>query len=119
MQTGKEVILSWLNCRGMRDVLGGNQDPEYASWLQNVFPVDPVNGGPLVGRPAFQMTTGTPAGNGVACQLLYEYEQDGGTIILAGIFGGEIYSGNNGAWTLLVTSANLGTAGVTLSTTAK
>jgi len=103
----------------MRDVEYGNRDPEYASWLQNLFPVDPVNGGPVAARPGFTLTTGTPATAGAATQLLYEYVQTPTTTLVVGIFAGEIYTASAGVWTRVVTSANLATAGVTLSTTAK
>lgn len=119
MQAGNEVVVPWFECQGMRDVQTGNRDPQFASWLQNMFPLDPERGGPLVARPGFKLMTGTPAAVGVACQLLYEYEQSTGTVLAVGLFGGEIYTAASGAWTRVVTSANLTTAGVTLSTTAK
>src|SRR3990167_5730665 len=122
MQTGKEVILPWYGCKGMRDVEYGNRDPEYASWLQNLFPVDPVNGGPVAARPGFTLFGGTfPWGATALPQLLYTFELLSGTTYLVAVVAGEIYrcsSVMGTTWSKVVTSANLATAGVTLSTSA-
>lgn len=110
--------------RGMRDSL----DPvvataDRARLLQNVYPLDPVNGSAVVGRPGFQQAGAQLGAVGKRTgQLIYEFTKRDGTTKTVAIVGGQgIYTFNwsTRTWTLVVTVANLTTASITLSETAR
>jgi hypothetical protein len=109
---------------GMRDSL----DPvvagrDRARLLQNVYPLDPVRGSAVVGRPGFQQAgSQLGAANKRTGQLVFEYTKRDGTTKTVAIVGGQgLYTFNwsTRAWSQVVTVANLTTASVTLSETAR
>jgi hypothetical protein len=109
---------------GMRDSL----DPvvavrDRARLLQNCYPLDPVLGSAVVGRPGFQQA-GSQLGdtNKRTGQLVFEYTKRDGTTKTVAIVGGQGLYGFNWstrAWSQVVTVANLTTNSITLSETAR
>lgn len=95
-------------------------NPNKALLIQNCYPVP--GGGGLTGRPGNAILAGSSAGSkGQGC---IDFVKKSGTRITAVIYSGEIYTvdwttGSNGTINKVVTSANLTTASVTLSTTAR
>lgn len=95
-------------------------DPRFAKYIQNCYPVP--GGGGLTGRPGFAVVAGSSAGS--RGQGAIDFVKKSGTRYTVVIYSGEIYTvdwstGSNGTLNKVVTSANLSTASVTLSTTAR
>lgn len=94
-----------------------------ARLLQNVYPLDPVHGSAVVGRPGFQQAgSQLGAASKRTGQLVYEFTKRDGTTATVAIVGGQgIYTFNwsTRAWSQVVTVANLTTASITLSETAR
>lgn len=94
--------------------------PNKALYIQNCYPVP--GGGGLTGRPGFAIVAGSSAGTkGQGC---YDFVKLDGTRYTVVVYSGEIYTvdwttGSNGTLNKVVSSANLSTASVTLSTTAR
>lgn len=110
--------------RGMRDALDPVVAvPDRARLLQNCYPLDPVNGSAVVGRPGFRQAGSQLGAVGKrAGQLVCEFTKRDGTTRTVAIVGGQgIYTFNwtTRAWTQVVTVANLTTASITLSETAR
>jgi hypothetical protein len=100
---------------GMRDSLDpAAADPSRASLLQNCYPQD---GSVVVGRPGFTQM-GSGFGN-VYVTWMGQYTTLAGGELTVAIAGGEIYTYDwaTDTWTKVVTTANLTTAGITLSAT--
>ena len=94
-----------------------------ARLLQNVYPLDPVKGSAVVGVPGFRLAGSQLGSVGKRTgQLVYEFTRRSGTTTTVAIVGGQgIYTFNwsTRAWTQVVTVANLTTASITLSETAR
>lgn len=92
--------------------------PDAASLLQNVYPVD---GTSLAGRPGCAMLGSAAVAASGVVQHLGQFTKKSGTEYTVAIVSGEIYTVNWGtsAWTKVVSTANLTTAGLTLSGTAR
>ena len=110
---------------GMRDALDpAGANPHLATLLQNVYPLDPV--GPaagLLGRPGFDQA-GAQGGdtNKRTGQLVTQFTTLAGVQYTVRIVGGQgiqTYDWSAEAWTTVVTVANLTTASITLSETAR
>jgi len=109
---------------GMRDSLDPQTaDPRKAYLLQNVYPQDEKFGGGTVGRPGFRVTHVTALGSAGkrTTQGMYQYTKLDGTEITIGICGGQFYTYNwtTRVWTESLTVANLASASITLSETAR
>lgn len=108
---------------GMRDTLDpSNAQPDLALLLENCYPADATRNEAVVGRPGFQQAGAQLGAVGSRTgQLVTQFTKLDGTEYTVAIVGGQgIYTFNwaTRAWTNVVTTANLTTAGVTLSTTA-
>lgn len=110
--------------RGMYDSL----DPvdakrNYARLLQNCYPLDPTTASAVVGCPGFEQAgSQLGASSKRTGQLVHEFTQRTGTTTTVAIVGGQgiyTYNWSTEAWTQVVTVANLTTASVTLSETAR
>jgi hypothetical protein len=115
------VLLGAGPFKGMRDSLDpSSARRDYATLLQNVYARDPERGTAVIGRPGFAQL-GSQVNSGVRVQRFYQFTKLDGTEISFFVAGGEIYTINWGARThsRVVTTANLTTAVVTLSTTAR
>lgn len=110
--------------KGMHDALDPIMAvPNYARLLQNVYPLDPVSGSAVVGRPGFQVAGAQlGAANKRTGQLVYQFTKRDGTTYTVTMVGGQgIYTFNwsTRVWSLVVTVANLTTKSITLSETAR
>lgn len=105
--------------RGMRDVLRPQQDQRDTCFLlNNLMPLDPVHGGPLVMRPGAKVV-GDPSSFAGVWQLAYDYRIPGGSIIHLAIKGGAIIRWSGSAWATYISAATLSGASITLSSTAR
>ena len=97
--------------------------PDRARLLQNVYPLDPFTGSAVVGRPGSQQAGSQLGASGKRTgQLIYEYTKRDGTTKTVAIVGGQgiyTYNWSTEAWSQVVTVANLTTASITLSETAR
>lgn len=93
---------------------------ERARLLRNMYPLEPHHTGRVVGRPGVT-GLGAQLASGADVQWIGQFTKIDGTEYSVAIVGGRIFTLNWGtsAWTEVVTAANLATASVTLSTTAK
>lgn len=117
----KPVFLTSGPWKGQRDSLDiTSADPSLAFLIQNCYPRDSARGGGLVGRPGFQQAGAQLTGGGVG-QLVYQFTKLAGTEYTIAIAGGRIFAFDWSArtWSEPVTTANLTTAAITLSPTAK
>lgn len=111
--------------RGMRDSLDPTSaDPHLARLLQNCYPLDPTReDSAVVGRPGCQQAGSQLGATGKRTgQLVYQFTKRDGTQYTVAIVGGQgIYTFNwsTRAWSQVVTVANLTTASITLSETAR
>jgi hypothetical protein len=90
--------------------------------LQNAYPLDPALGDGIVGRPGFTAMGDQLGSSGRRrVQATGQFTKQNGTEYTVAIVGGHFYTYNWGtdAWTEVVTNANLATASITLSQTAK
>jgi hypothetical protein len=117
----RPVILEQGPYLGVRDSLDHTAArPDLALQLINVYPQDTPIGGALVGRPGFQQA-GAQLASGGRGQRIVQFTRLDGTTYTAGFFGGRIFTFNwsTRAWAEVVTVANLTTASITLSATAR
>lgn len=109
---------------GMRDSLDPTTaDPGRAMLLQNVYPLELDKPSAFDGRPGFQQA-GAIGGdtNKRTGQLVYQFTKLDGTEYTVRIVGGQgiqTFNWSTRAWSTVVTVANLTTASVTLSETAR
>lgn len=94
----------------------GRRDPNFAYYAKNMFPNDPVNGGPYVRRVAEQSFTINASGT--LCQWIGVFRKRSGFVTVS-VQDGEIYTWASGTWTRRVTTANLTSGSVTLSASAR
>ena len=110
--------------RGMRDALDQvAPSPAHARLLQNCYPIDPVNGSAVVGRPGFQQmgAIGGASSKRVG-QLVGQFTKRDGTTYTVRIVGGQgidTFNHSSRTWTNVVTVANLTTNSITLSETSR
>lgn len=107
--------------RGMRDSLDASSaDPNLASLLQNVYPVDSERGTVVVGRPGFQIAQSVLTGGDMA-QLIYQFTKLDGTEITVAIADGRIFTFDWGTreWLQSVEDPDFVTAGITISKTTR
>jgi len=110
---------------GLRDSLDPmvSSDPQRAFVIENMYPLELDKPSTFVGRPGFdQAGSQLGATNKRTGQLLYQFTTTSGTEYTVAIVGGQgIYTYNwaTEAWTQVVSVANLTTASVTLSETAR
>lgn len=111
--------------RGLRDSLDPtvSNNPEFATVLENVYPIELNKPSIFVGRPGFlQMGLQGGAANKRAGQRGAQFTKDDGTEYTFRIIGGQgiqTYNWGTDLWTTVVSVANLTTASITLSETAK
>ena len=110
---------------GIRDSLDPdvNKDPTRARLIQNMFPLELDKPTAFHGIPGFDQA-GSQLGttNKRTGQLVYQFTKLDGTEYTVGIVGGQgiyTYDWSTEAWTQVVSVANLTTASVTLSETAR
>lgn len=108
----------FLAIRDSLDVTSSQQ--ERARLLRNVYPLEPHHAGRVVGRPGVT-GLGAQLASGADVQYLGQFTKVAGTEYTVAIVGGRIFTLNWGTstWSEVVTAANLTTASITLSTTAK
>lgn len=110
--------------RGMRDAPEPTAgDPSLALLAQNMVRVPGPDGAGLSSRPGFSGMGSSALGSGSVrtCQALLTWTKANGQRLTTAIVGGKIYQYDwaLSTWTETVTAANLTTASVTLSATAK
>jgi hypothetical protein len=93
------------------------RDPAFAFMAQDMIPFDPVRGGPYIRRPSDHLTT-VKTGSSTTLQHLGVFRKRSGFVGVA-VVDGEIYTVSGSTWTRQVTTANLTTASITLSATAR
>lgn len=110
---------------GMRDSLDPmlSSDPLRALAIQNMYPLELDKPSAFVGRPGFDQA-GSQLGiaGSRTGQLVYQFTKLDGTEITLAIVGGQgiyTYDWSTETWTQAVTVANLTTASITLSETAR
>lgn len=105
--------------KGMRYTLDSvANDPEYAYLSLDLLPADQLLGGAYLRRPSDQNTQVKASSNPVV-QHLGVYKQRAASLTVA-VVDGELYTFTvAGGWVLRVTIANLTTASITLSATAR
>src|SRR3990172_5342435 len=103
--------------RGMRPVNTETNPPDLVYYAVNMVPLDPVNGGPYVRRADDEVVA---VGSATTMQHVGVFDKRSGALVV-GIASGEIYtwSQSAGTWTRQVTTANLASGSVTLSTTVR
>jgi hypothetical protein len=106
---------------GVRDT---SQPPDartgYAYALENCYA--DITSGLVLGRPGFtQMGSQQGSVGARVCQWIGQFTSTGGTEATVAILNGQIltYSWGSNAWSTSVSAANFGTAGITISTTAR
>lgn len=106
---------------GMRDSLDPSASrPNLARMLRNCYPQEPQHLARVVGRPGFDQL-GAQLGGGGDAQFIGQFTKLDGTEYTIAIVGGQFYTLNWGTstWTEVLTAANLSSASVTLSSTAR
>lgn len=89
---------------------------------RNIYPLDPSSADGVVGRPGVSVLGAQLGAVGVRrVQAIGQFTKKNGTEYTVAIVGGKFYTidWNTSTWTEVLTAANLTTATVTLSTTAK
>ena len=118
---GKGIQLGpWVGMRNLQDPTAAS--PEFAYMLRNVYSLDPESRARLEGRPGFaQMGAQLGTAGRRTPQLFHQFTTLAGTRHTIAIVGGYFYTLNWGTstWTEVVTNANLATASITLSQTAR
>ena len=110
---------------GVRDSLDPmvSSDPERAFLIENMYPLELNKPSAFVGRPGFdQAGSQLGASNKRTGQLVCQFTTTSGTEYTVAIVGGQgiyTYDWSTEAWTQVVSVANLTTASVTLSETAR
>ena len=111
----------WEGMTDTREPAAGN--PRRAELLENVYATTTDVGVSLVGVPGFRAVGGGPVGSvGFrAAQWIGQFNTPTGINLSILIMGGQIYSYNHGAntFTLQVSTANLTTATITVSASAR
>lgn len=114
-----KTIIEWGPFKGMRysfDPADDGERRQYVYEALNMVPVDPEHGGAYIRR--FGDNRDTIAASSLAGQWIGVFKKRSG-FLNVGVFSGQIYTYLSGSgWTLSVTTANLGSAGITLSSTA-
>lgn len=91
--------------------------PDFVLYAQDMIPADPVIGGAYIRRPSDQQTT-VKAATASTIQHLGTFRKRSGFIGVS-VVDGEIYTLSGTTWTRQVTTANLTTSSITLSSTAR
>lgn len=110
---------------GLRDSLDPmvSSDPQRAVVIENLYPLELNKPSTFVGRPGFTQAGAQGGAVGkLTGQLVYQFTKDDGTEFTCRIVGGQgiqTYNWATDTWTTVVTVANLATASITLSETAK
>lgn len=118
-------IVTWGPLIGLRDALDPqiSSDPKRAFVIENMYPLELDKPSAFVGRPGFdQAGSQLGAANKRAGQLVCQFTKKDGTEYTVGIVGGQgiyTYNWSTEAWSQVVTVANLTTASITLSETAR
>lgn len=109
--------------RGMRDAPEPTTgDPGLALYVGNMVRTPGPAGGGLTGRPGFQSMGGQLGSAGVrSAQALLTWTDANGVRVTTAIVGGKLYQYNwsNDAWTEVVTAADLTSASIALSASAR
>lgn len=104
---------------GMRDAKDpSTANPRMASFLLNVYPVDPTIGGGLEGRPGYVALGLELPGT---TQLVYQFSKRDGTEFLIGISGGRFYTYDwaEEEWDEVLEAADFASASISLSSTSR
>lgn len=100
-----------------------SSDPQRAVVIENMYPIELDKPSAFVGRPGFdQAGAQLGATNKRTGQLVYQFTKQDGTEYTVAIVGGQgiyTYNWSTEAWSQVVTVANLTTASITLSETAR
>ena len=111
-----------LGLRDSYDPMVSN-DPLRAMVIENMYPIELDKPSSFVGRPGFdQAGDQLGASNKRTGQLVYQFTKQDGTEYTVAIVGGQgiyTYNWSTEAWTQVVSVANLTTASITLSETAR
>ena len=123
VRPARRVTLEAGPWRGVRDDLSPNAaSPEWLQALTNGYLDNLATGPTIVGRPGFSQLGAQLASGGTrTVQRCYQFTKLAGTQYTVAIVNGEIYTYDwaTDTTTKVVTTANLTTASVTLSSTAK
>lgn len=121
----KKARLQFGPLLGLRDSYDPqvSKDPERATVIENLYPIELDKPSAFEGRPGFdQAGSQLGASNKRTGQLLYQFTKQDGTEYTVAIVGGQgiyTYDWTLEAWTQVVSVANLTTNSITLSETAR
>ena len=110
---------------GLRDSLDPlvSSDPQKLLAAENMYPLELDKASAYIGRPGFQQAGAQGGASGKRTgQLVYQFTKLDGTEITLRIVGGQgiqTFNWSTRAWTTVVSVANLTTASITLSETAR